>query len=314
MSKIIDYFKPVDPFIKYIPEERSYELLVLHFKISIISIIGFIIYSIVNVILFVLAPEPSELTIMNIFTNMTSAPIFQLGIAIPVTGYSCSTGDMVFPFDSQITKNVQNYDISVTSDNSNYQYKGYSFPIYGTVDAKSGTSYIVVFKPCISSNIPNIPLPLSISIVMDPTIVLNKFKATTGASGSIILTSDQSNVITSLVYTDKTSNLFINSQINLIKTVDSKGKANYNAEFVGPAKFIPNPVLSFSDGPKLLVDVNPTVTVLTYKPKNPLTLIGSISGIFPVFIMIGNFISEKINSFKNRNKDIPMEENKILNN
>ncbi len=43
MSKIIEYFKPIDPFIEYQPKERPYDLVVLHFNVSIISIIGFII-------------------------------------------------------------------------------------------------------------------------------------------------------------------------------------------------------------------------------------------------------------------------------
>jgi len=76
MSKIIEYFKPVDPFIEYTPKERSYDLFVLYFNVSILSIIGFIIYPIVNVLIF------SELTITSIFTNQTSDPIFQLGISV----------------------------------------------------------------------------------------------------------------------------------------------------------------------------------------------------------------------------------------
>jgi len=64
------------------------------------------------------------------------------------------------------------------------------------------------------------------------------------------------------------------------------------------------------------VEINPTVTVLTYKPKNILTLLGSIGDTFPLFILVGNIISARIYSYMNRNKEkqIPIEEQKVLNN
>jgi len=316
MSKIIEYFKPVDPFIEYTPKERSYDLLVLHFNVSILSIIGFIIYSIVNVLIFAMSPEPSELTITNIFTNQTTDPIFQLGISVPDTGYSCSSANVNYPFDNQITKNPQQFLISVTTDSgSSVVYSGWKFPIYGTVDAKSGTSFVVLFNPCTSSQTPTPKLPYSIGLVNDPSVTVNKFTASSSSSGSIKLSSSQAAISNLLFYPPSNFDLSVSVEMSVIKTVQSNNKISYNAQFVGPVRFIPDPILTSLSGLKIIVEVNPTVTVLTYKPKNVLTLIGSIGGTFPLFILMGNIISGRIYAFMNRNreKQVSMDEQAVLN-
>jgi len=50
------------------------------------------------------------------------------------------------------------------------------------------------------------------------------------------------------------------------------------------------------------------------KSQNPLTLIGSITGIFPLFMLIGNKLFAKIDCCKKRGKEdeIAMEERGVL--
>ncbi len=260
-----------------------------------------------------MAPEPSELTITNIFTNQTTDPIFQLGISVPDTGYSCSSANLNYPFDNQITKNVQQFLISVATDNSNVVYSGWKFPIYGSVDAKSGTSYVVLFNPCTSSSTPTPKLPYSIGLINDPAIVVNKFKATTSSSGSIKLSSEQAALSNLLFYPPSNFDLSVSVEISVIKTVKSNNKVLYNAQFTGPVRFIPDPILTTLSGLKIIVEINPTITVLTYKPKNILTLIGSIGGTFPLFILFGNIISGRIYAFMNRNRQTNIDDKVVLN-
>jgi len=82
--------------------------------------------------------------------------------------------------------------------------------------------------------------------------------------------------------------------------------------FNGVVKYIPTPFGGATqNSQQLLATITPSVTVITYKPKNPLTLIGSITGIFPLFMLIGNKLSAKIDVCKKRGKEDEIAMKKI---
>ena len=321
MSKIIDLFTEVDPFIEYTPKERSRDLVVLHFKVSILSIIGFLIYSAVNVILFIIAPYPSELTIETIYSNETNDPIFQFDISLFQNQFNCQSGPQyTFPYQNKLTKNAQKFTTQIISQGfSGQNFDTYKFPIYGTVDANSLTSFAVVFNLCYPqiSQLSGSPILLSISNNPLPNYdKLNvKFTQPGDFSDIQILANDQ-DFSSYLMYFSSSNKAFQNIEISLQKTIYPSGQIKYNAFFNGGVKYIASPFgAATSSNQQIMASLNPSVSVITYKPKNPLTLIGSITGIFPLFMLIGNKLSAKIDGCKKRGKEdeIAMEERGVLN-
>lgn len=331
MSKFIDSFKRVDPFIKYIPEERSYELLWLHFKISILSVLGFLAYTAFSIYVFIQSPEPSSLSVDTIYSNMTTEPLFQIVISSiykqngQLYTFLCSVNDSPQYFlpirnltvQNTMTKNIVQNGFTLTQTQTFggqtntivTDYIVYQFPVYGTSDFKYLTSYIVLFNFCYPKGTTS-PAPINLGIGNNPTKLYN--------NENILTDGDPS--LTTNIFTQIFTNVqpqMINMEIILKKTVLSNGNILYDASFDGPPRFIPSPF--GGDGgqvidsiiQKLLVSVNPTVSVLTYKQKNYFTLIGSIAGIFPLFMLVGNIISEKIHEFKNKNKEKEINMEKI---
>ena len=330
MSKFIDTFKKVDPFIKYIPEERSYDLLWLHFKISILSVLGFLAYTAFSIYVFIQTPEPSELSVDTIYSNMTSEPLFQIVISSlnkkngQLYTFLCSINDpnnipqyylptrKIINVNS-MTKNIKQNEYTYTETGNSFtninDYIVYQFPVYGTSDAKYETSYIVLFDFCYPP-VTKSPPEIYLGIGNNPSILYNSENIVTDNEPSLT-----TNIITQ-IFTNVQPQM-INMEVILKKTVYSNKKILYEASFNGPPRFIPSPFggdggqVTDSIIQKLLVSINPTVSVLTYKQKNYFTLIGSIAGIFPLFILIGNILSEKINEYKNRNKEKEINMEKI---
>jgi len=316
MSKIIDLFTEVDPFIEFTPKERSRSLVVLHFNVTILSILGFLAYAAFSVFIFIATPEPTQLSEEIIYTNMTTSPIFQLIISTMVGQTACQT-QFSTPFKNVLTNNVNVYNIEVRTVDaslSGQDYTGYKFPIYGTVDANTQTSFVVLFNLCYSGT----SVPALVAIGNNPDKTYNKLNfafSQPGVYSDVRVISNDPGFKTNFIYISSNANI-MNVEIVLKKTVMSNGQIIYDANFNGPARYIPSPFGGVSTAnQQILATISPTVTVLTYKQKNYLSFIGSVVGIFPLFMLVGNKLSAKIDGCKKRGKEdeIAMEERGVLN-
>ena len=309
MSKIIDLFTEVDPFIEYIPKERTRSLVLLHFNISILSVLGFLAYAAFSTLLFLSTPEPSEYSNNVIYSNMTNEPIFQVIIGKYGNGFVCpNIPNYWLPTNDLTNKNTITKNIIFNSFISSGQnWDVYQFPIFGTIDAKYGTSYITLLNICSGAN--NDPGPIYLVISKNPTQLYNNNELFNENDPSLI-----SYIIQPDVY--QNSPPMINLEFNLKKTVSSNGNVKYDVSSNNVVKYVPSPFGKSSTDPyatnarQILLTINPTITVLTFKQKNIFTFIGSVVGIFPLFMLIGNKISGKIDGCMNKknDKDIPMKE------
>ena len=323
MSKIIDLFTEVDPFIEYTPKERSRDLIVLHFKVSILSIIGFLIYSAVNVILFIIAPYPSELSIETLYSNMTNEPLFQFDISTLQNQVTCqSFSQYTFPLQNKLTKNVQKFTTEIIAQGTGggQAFDTYKFPIYGSVDANSLTSFVVLFNYCFQQGASLSGLPVVLSVSNNPAPNYDKLNVKFSQAGDfagIQIVANDPDFSSYIMYFSSTNTAVQSIEISLQKTIYPSGQIKYNAFFNGGVKYIASPFgAATSSNQQIMASLNPSVSVITYKPKNPLTLIGSITGIFPLFMLIGNKLSAKIDGCKKRGKEdeIAMEERGVLKN
>ena len=318
MSKIIDLFTEVDPFIEFTPKERTRSLVVLHFNVTILSILGFLAYATFSVFIFIATPEPSQLSEEIIYTNMTTEPMFQLVIST-MKGQTVCQYPYKIPFNNVLTNNIQTYNIEAKTTDPSYTYSqdytSYKFPIYGTVDAKTQLSSIVIFNLCYTST----STPALLAIGNNPNVMYDKLNiifTNPGVFTDIRLISDDPGFKTNLIYITSSINI-MNIEIILKKTVMSNGKIIYDANFNAPTRYVPSPFGPVASNiQQIIATISPTVSVLTYKEKNYLSFIGSVAGIFPLFMLIGNKLSAKIDGCKKRGKEdeIAMEERGVLDN
>jgi hypothetical protein len=87
----------------------------------------------------------------------------------------------------------------------------------------------------------------------------------------------------------------ISIELTLSKTVTSAKVELYKSMFAPPTyspKTIvpPPPGLKQPNQRAIVINIRPTVQVITFKPRNVLTLIGSITGVYPAFMGIAGVI------------------------
>lgn len=226
---------------------------------------------------------------------------------------------------NQLTKNVQKFTTEIVAESFagaqsfTQSFDTYKFPIYGSADANSLTSFVVLFNFCFQQGASLSVLPLVLSISNNPATNYDKlnlrFSQSGSLSGDIQIVANDQDFSSYIMYFSSTNTDVQSIEISLQKTDYPDGNVKYNANFNGPVKYIPSPFGTQNNAQQILATITPTVSVLTYKQKNYLSFIGSVVGIFPLFMLIGNKLSAKIDGCKKSGKEdeIAMEERGVLN-
>jgi hypothetical protein len=199
-------------------------------------------------------------------------------------------------------------------------FDSYKFPVVGTRDALSLTSFVVVFNVCPKNGIDlaGIPLVLSVSnnVDRDYDSLSVKFPDTKKFT-DVQVFADDPNFSSCLFYLSSTNSAIQSIEISLVKTVYGRN-VHYSAFLDCPPKFIPPP-FSFLGDPKtqrIVALVAPYVTVITYNDKNVPAFIGSLLGLFPIFLLVGGKVSSWIDSYKKSKQivevQMSMTETKVL--
>ncbi len=295
LLKFLEYFASIDPYKEFSQLPRSHQLVALHAKVFCISLIGFFVYVGFSVHVYASTPEASEQTSSSILASSSSTKVlFKLSISVPTNFSECNPyypQTSYLPHDNFLTKVASSFPLFTGDLELNYDV--YPFPVYGTVDSVSGSSTILVFRPCqLLTTFPEKYAeisPLFISLYTD----------------SCSLRSERiCNVFGDFLY-GSASHVYMNLNLSqgggpigvdlsLRKNVSSAGVATYNVSFSGPPSYSPLFTDKQSKQQTIIVTIQPSVTVTTYSPKSILSLLGSISGIFSAFMAISGVISAMI--------------------
>ena len=82
--------------------------------------------------------------------------------------------------------------------------------------------------------------------------------------------------------------------LSLVKYVSSSGHVIYNASIFGPPLLSPptrNLLANDQRQRTIAITLRPMVNVVTYSAKNILSLLGSLTGIFPLIVSIGGIVA-----------------------
>ncbi len=83
--------------------------------------------------------------------------------------------------------------------------------------------------------------------------------------------------------------------LSLVKYVSSAGRVIYNASIFGPPSLSPptrnTRFVGLLQQRTIAITLRPMVNVVTNSPKNILTLLGSLAGIFPLIASIGGIVA-----------------------
>jgi hypothetical protein len=358
-SKVLDLFTPVDPLIEYVPVKIPRDLVVLHFKVTILSVASFLCFALYSTYVFVLSPVPADLTSEIVFANTTKSALFQFSVSTLEDAVTCNFGPLspfpgavippppsphsrmlfqepigppppapappsatiedqyFFPLNNKMVRDPEKLKtkISYAQDGPPSPSQGgpppivfdsYKFPVFGTMDAQSLTSFVVVFNACPSLQVPlsGLPVVLSVSSNVDHDYesLTVKFPDPTKFIDAQVVADpngDDVDFSSCLFYFSSTVGAIQSIDISLVKTVYGR-RVKYSAALNCPPKFIPPPFSFFGDAKtqRIVAVVSPYVTVITYNDKNIPAFVGSLLGLFPIFLLIGGKVSSWIDSYK----------------
>lgn len=259
------------------------------------------------------SPEPFEYYTERIIPSDPPRELFQFSVLLPLTGSIRKASPLpqldntayYRPFDTGLTeKVVVPYTISskftfFPIPNATVVYECYTFPVYGTVDPvklpASLLSTILYFQPARNFNFYSFPLLFSLAPASSPRISsLNVSQFSTkdflvtqpGSSAQFITMYEQFASIFSDPF-DSLPEIVI--EISLEKNVASNSSISYSAALFAPPSFAPQST-PFTDFRRIIrVTIKPTVDVVTFFRKDVFTLLGSMAGIFPLFVTTGGF-------------------------
>jgi hypothetical protein len=192
--------------IEYVPVERTRDIVVLHFKATILSVASFLCFAIYSTYIFVLSPVPVDFSSEIIFANTTNSALFQFSVSTfentvtcgfdpnqvtypplsllnhpplplalsppvppphsrrlfdelsqnsteppdpgppgagPSVAPSGNDEQYFFPLSNKLVRDPKKLKTTVTGVGV---FDSYKFPIFGTMDARSLTSFVVVIK------------------------------------------------------------------------------------------------------------------------------------------------------------------------
>jgi hypothetical protein len=298
--KILESFADVDPFVEFTPKSRSSGIIKLHLHISILSIALFLIYSGFSLYSFIMTPDPSESSQVVLLSDKQTDPMFQINVlTIRSQGSIPCQLEFVQPFDGNLARDPKSFTATIKAIKGNestindFPLTCRKYLVYGSVDSKTSTSYFlkVVNKASCS---PLFIISLSSDASSDITgYVLEEPTATRRA----MLSHPNPKVLVYEAIFNNNEPSTINVDVLVRKTEFALGGTQYEVSFNGPPKYVPDPLQSGSNlDPSLLLSVSPVVSVLSYKPKNVLAMLGSIGGLFPFFLFLGGFAASKLQS------------------
>ena len=181
--------------------------------------------------------------------------------------------------------------LQTPAPSSKVEYTAYTFPVYGTVDPKTLTSTLLYFRPAVYSN-SQYPLVFSVG---PPGVVFSSLDIKQfgdDANPDFVVTDPNSSSQLIMMFENfDIQGPEINIQLSLEKRISSDSQVSYTAELFAPPSY--SPISKISSGPQRVISitVKPNVNTIVFTPKNIFTFLGSISGIFPIFVTAGGIIA-----------------------
>jgi hypothetical protein len=302
MQKLHGFWKKIDPYKDYPQLEKPPKLVVLQIGALCICCISFFVYLAFSIDVYLKTPEPSKATLERVFPGNPKKALFQFTIMLPV-----NTGEVNPIFstfyrsplsDSLTERQAVEYKISFSVPIIRTQvYEVYTFPVYGTVDPTSGTSTILYFQPAMYITGPLRPLLFAVGPpgVEFSSLDVKTFNPNAKARDTefdFLVSDPKSNTQFFQMYENlDSSGPEIRVELVLEKTVSSNSEVNYTASFFAPPSYSPRSFENPAPQRFISISVKPNVNVVTFSPKNLFTFLGSIGGIFPIFIAIGGIIA-----------------------
>lgn len=322
-SKCYEFLGLIDPYKEFVLVERLPALLLLRTFMLILCGIGFIVYAAFAVLSFALTPDPTDLFVTRIFPSKPPQALFQFSFGIPVDG---SIPDFLYPTryispfsDTLTSKRVMPYlsrsrvpkNLNIPDNTMTYQI--FTFPVYGTLDANTSSSIILLFEPLKYTNDFNFPLLFFVgppSTKQYSNLDVQQFSprdyrvSLPGNPTQFVLIFEDFN--------DRGQEIAIS--LVLSKFVSSKDEVTYNASIFGaPSLSAASRALGAVDQEgrpipqkqrTISVSINPVVNVINHSPKNILAFVGSVVGIFPLILGTGGIFCSIIwSQFGRKNKD-----------
>lgn len=341
MQKFIDLFKLIDPFKQFALLERPPKLLTLRAVVFVVFVALFAVYAAFNSVLYANTPEPSVLTVETIPSNNSKQQqLFEFTIMIPMTATDFFPGDpfpttYFSPLSKTLTKqSVIPYNITLKLPKEFLlfrflTYECYSFPVYGTLDPLTQSSTILNFFVARHKN-PYL-FPVLFSINDDSSTRLRDldyeqvFHAANNAMFPVYRVYQPGNPVTAVAmfedFSSSAGGPEISIEVTLSKTVTSAKVELYKSMFApptySPKTIVPPPPGSQPNQRSMVVHIRPTVQVITFSPRNVLTLIGSIAGVYPVFMAIAGvfcgFVWSRISQGEQDQTAVELEEKQAQN-
>jgi hypothetical protein len=300
MQKLLGFWKKIDPYKDYAQLEKPQKLVVLQMGALCICCMSFFVYLAFSIDVYSKTPEPSKATLERAFPGNPPKALFQFTIMLPVTTGPTPAWPTFYrsPLSDVLTvKKAYEYSFGFTTPRGPVQYEAYAFPVYGTVDPTTGTSTILYFQPANYDIRFGPPLLFSVG---PPGIVFSRLDVKTFRPDSkerdtqfdFIISDPNSNSQFVQMYErlDETGPE-IHVEMVLDKIVSSNSEVSYTASFSSPPSNTPRSFENPAPQRFISISVKSNVNVVTFSPKNFLLFLGSIGGIFPIFIAIGGIIA-----------------------
>jgi hypothetical protein len=310
-EKFTHLFKSIDPFKQYAPLECPQRLLNLRSLVFVIVFLLFSVYATFNAIAYANTPEPSVATIQKIPSN-PNKQLFEFTIMIPMNGTDFFSDDpfptaYFTPFSSTLTKQkVTPQYISIkTPPEFEFPflvYECFSFPVYGTTDPVTQSSTILNFFVARHWNEYGVPVLFSVNDDSSPRLENLDYERVFHSSNNslypVYRIYQPGSMISLFAMFEEfwKAGTEISIEFTLTKTVTSADVELYKSMFAPPMYSPTTVVPPMSSNAQLkqrciVVSIRPTVQVITFSPRNILTLIGSTTGVYSTFMAIGGMIS-----------------------
>ena len=163
--------------------------------------------------------------------------------------------------------------------------------MFGTVDPKTLSSTLLFFRPAQYKNSFNFPLVFSVG---PPGVVFSSLDVKVfGDNANPVLVTDPNSSSQLIMMFDDFLNAGpeINIELSLERRISSDSQVKYIAELFAPPSYSPPSKISTGNQKVITITVNPNVNTIAFTPKNVLAFLGSIGGIFPIFVTAGGIIA-----------------------
>jgi hypothetical protein len=306
MPKLSDLWNAIDPYKTFVPLEKHQKLNALQMGALSICSIFFFVYVGFSIDVYAKTPEPSKVTFDRAFPSTPPTALFQFTVMLPLTGTTFTNPALPTQYSSPYSdvltlKTVVPYKFNMIVQGASVppgltvEYMAYTFPVFGTVDPKTLSSILLFFRP--AQYINSFPYPLVFS-VGPPGVVFSSLdvKVFGDLSSPDILVTDPNSSSQLIILFDyfNSAGPEISIELSLERRIGSDSQVNYKAELFAPPSYSPPSKISTGEQRILTITVKPNVNTIAFTPKNVLAFLGSIGGIFPIFVTAGGIIASLI--------------------